>query len=110
EADMTERFPNYEDLKSAGTLKKRLHGLTQRGFPLAIKKQAQKNGRPKSPKMPCVLFYREGSVALGLLGILPDEISNRGAEDDAEAHNQNTCKNHFINEHVRAPRNHVLFA
>jgi hypothetical protein len=57
--------------------------------------------------MPCVLVDQEGSVALGFLCILPDEIGEPGAEDDAESDDQYACKYNFINKHVRAPH-HVL--
>src|SRR5690606_22377707 len=65
---MTERFPNYEDLKSAGTFEKSLHGLTQRGFPLAIKKQAQKKTGDRSrPKCLACSFIGKDQLLLVFL-------------------------------------------
>jgi hypothetical protein len=58
-----------------------------------------KKGRPKSPKLPCVLRVLESSALLVLVRILPDEIADAGEEGDHQTDSADSGKYYDIDKH-----------
>jgi len=65
--------------------------------------QAQKKGRPKSPKMPCVLMYLEKLWFFPLVRVFPDKNSKPYKKHHHQAYRQHSGEHHIIDKHDRPP-------